>query len=420
MKLLDRTIKNYSIFSIAILLVSAPLFYVSFQYLLFDKIDEELLEHKEEFIQSIPLIRSVDDIRLYELMNKELKITHQEQITTDDTFITYDLYDSLSRTIEPHRKLITGVELLGKHYTLEITESLVSSKDLITAIMGIHILLLILLLAGMVIINHRLAKVIWGPFYLILDKLKNYSIEQDKPIHLPPSSTSEFREFNNIIGQLLKENRRVYQAQKEFTENASHEMLTPMAVVNSQIDMLMQTPITETQAKYINSLQDTMGKLARINKSLLLLAKIDNQQFPAQEMVDAYPIVKKLIGQFDDQSQQKNLIIKVNGSGPFIILLNSVLLEIMFSNLLSNAIKHSAPGGTIQIIFQHKTFTISNPGKALANHDKLFNRFHQENFTGSGAGLGLSIVKKICDLNNFKVDYKYNGGHHIFKIEFLN
>ena len=418
MKLLDRTIKSYSIFSIAILLVSAPLFYFSFQYLLFDKIDEELLEHKEEFIQSVPLIHTPADIRLYELMNKELKITNQEPSTNEDTFITFDLYDSLSGTTEPHRKLITGVELLGNRYTLEITESLVSSKDLITAIMGIHILLLILLLSGMVIINHRLAKVIWGPFYVILDKLKKYRIEQDKPIQLPNSSTREFKEFNSIISQLLKENHRAYQAQKEFTENASHEMLTPLAVVNSQIDMLMQTPITETQAQYIHALQDTMGKLARVNKSLLLLAKIDNQQFPAPQMIDAFPIVKKLVSQLDDQCRQKELSIGISGSGPFVVLLNPILAEILFSNLLSNAIKYAPTGAVIDIAFQHKSFTISNPGAALANPDKLFNRFHQENLTGSGTGLGLSIVKKIGDLNHFTMQYTYKDNRHFFTINF--
>lgn len=418
MKLLDRTIKNYSIFSIIILLVSAPLFYFSFQYLLLDKIDEELLEHKEEFIQSVSLIHTEDDIRLYELMNKELKITKADQTEIKDTFITYDLYDSLSGKLEPHRKFITGVNLLDHHYTLEITESLVSSRDLISAIMGIQILLLLLLLVGMMIINHRLAKIIWRPFYLILDKLKNYNIEQDKPIQLPSTSTSEFREFNAIISQLLKANRRAYQAQKEFTENASHEMLTPLAVINSQVDMLMQTPLTETQAQYIYSLQDTMGKMARINKSLLLLAKMDNQQFPTQEMIDAYPVVKKLIEQFTDQCKQKKLTINLNGPGPFIILINPVLLDILFSNLLSNAIKYSTSGATIQLTFQHRIFTISNPGKAFAHPDKLFNRFHQENLAESGTGLGLSIVKKICDINNFKITYTYQEDHHQFKIGF--
>ena len=419
MKLLNRTIKNYSIFSFFILLISAPLFYISFQYLLLDKIDEELREHKEEFIQSIPMIHTEDDIRLYELMNKELKITSGGKPTFEDEFITYDLYDSLNATAEPHRKLTTSVELLGKPYTLEIIESLVSSEDLITAIMSIHIFLLILLLAGMVMINHRLAKVIWGPFYLILEKLKSYNIEQDKPIQLPPSSTSEFREFNAIISQLLKENRRAYQAQKEFTENASHEMLTPLAVVNSQIDMLMQTPLTEAQAKYIHSLQDTMGRLSRINKSLLLLAKIDNQQFSNHEVIDAHPLIKKLIEQYDDQCKQKGLVVSLNGSTPFIISANPILSEILFSNLLSNAVRHSPPGTTIQITLQHKTFTISNQGKPIINPEKIFDRFHQENLSGTGSGLGLSIVKKICDLNDYTVDYSYEEGHHFFKINFF-
>jgi signal transduction histidine kinase len=310
------------------------------------------------------------------------------------------------------------VSIQGKSYVLQIQESLVSTTDLVSAIVVIQIVLITVLLVGLILINRKLSKTIWDPFYTILDKLKKYKIEKDMSIELPRSTTAEFRDLSATVSQLVSTSHHVYQSQREFTENASHELQTPLAVIRSKIDMLMQTPLSEKQSELIHVMQDAAGRMARLNRNLLLLAKIENQQFLEREQVNLVLLVEKLIEQFREQIEQKGLVVETHQSNALSLLVNRTSMEVLITNLLTNAIRHSPPKSAVHIFYGKNRFSVSNAGEPLLNPEKIFDRFQRAS-SSNGSGIGLAIVKKICDSNGYKAQYQFENGMHVFTINFV-
>jgi len=419
MKLLTRTIRNYLTYSALLIAISTPLFYLAIEKLFVHKMDEELLEHKTEFIQAIPYLNSEDDLTYHHRHNKEFMVKRTQELPLHDSLYTYEAYDSLEHEVIPFRTLRTGVVIMGKPYLLFIRESLVSSTALITAIMGIQASLLTLLLLGLVVINRKLSKVVWDPFYTILDKLKKYHIEQDGSIDLPRSSTAEFRDLSEAIKQLVEKNHKAYQSQKEFTENASHELQTPLAICRSKLELLLQTKdLTQEQAEIISSLYAATDRISRLNKNLLLLSKIENRQFLDQERIELYSVVLKCIDTYNQQAQKKKINVACALNSEASVTANPILIEVLINNLVSNAIRHTHVAGEVKIEITRNKLLISNTGTPFDNPDKIFERFHRESRSPHGSGLGLAIVKEISEAQGFTVQYAYASGMHHFSIQF--
>lgn len=419
MKLLTRTIRNYVVFSALLFAFCTPAFYFAIHNLFIHEMDKVLIEHKKDFERSIYHLRSESDLVYYHLMNKEFTLIPGKVISKTDSLLSLDIYDSAANKNVPFRQLRTSVLIQGKPYQLHIQESMVSTTDLIAAIVSIQIGLLIVLFIGLVLINRKLSRKIWDPFYRTLNRLKQYQIDKDASLDLPHSSTAEFRDLSTTISQLIVKNHNAYQSQKEFTENASHEMQTPLAIVNGKLDLLMQTDLTEYQADLISIIQDSTLRLSRLNRNLLLLAKIENNQFQNSEIIDLTEIIDTQLKQFDDLRKQKELAFNRQlESFPIWREVNKALFEILLSNLLSNAIRYAPQNSTITISLTKSGFTISNAGNELKNPDTIFDRFQREDKNSSGIGIGLAIVKKICDNLGHIIQYSYRNGLHHFEIKF--
>lgn len=419
MKLLTRTVQNYVIFSALLLIVSTPVFYLSIQRLFVHELDNELLSHKSEFYQTIPLLKTKEDLDFFTSMNDEFILKDSSEISPVDLLLSEERYDVREDETHPFRILRTRVEILGRPYMLEIRESLVNAKDLVVAIVAIQVILISLLLVGFVLINRKLSRTIWGPFYGILDSLKKFQIDKHTAIDLPRSTTAEFRDLSFAITQLVNKNREVFQSQKEFTENASHELQTPLAICRSKLELLAQTrELTEPQAELVASLFSGLERISRLNKNLLLLSKIENRQFLDVEEVDLCDLVDKYLEVFSSQIQDRKIQIKSSVDKTTRIKANPVLLDVLVNNLISNAVRHSCDGSTINIEGSSDYFRVSNPGEPLSSPEKVFERFHRETRTVVGNGLGLSIVKKICDVAGYRLDYHYADARHHFGITF--
>ena len=297
---------------------------------------------------------------------------------------------------------------------------MVNREDLIKSIVLVQALLLLLIGIGLVLINRRLSKEIWNPFYATLHKLQNYRMEQEGKVRFQPTEIAEFNDLNQTIEQLTERNYTIYQSQKEFTENASHEMQTPLAILQTKLELLMQTePLTAEQASLISALADNNSRLSRLNNSLLLLTKIENNQYGDIEAVDITDICKKVAGQLSYQAEVKNISIQTNYQEPIHVTANKTLMEILVSNLLTNAIRYNYEGGTIIITCMNNTLTVQNSSTAAAlDKDKIFERFHKEGTDRQSIGLGLAIVKRIIALYRFTIDYYYENNLHTFRITF--
>ena len=418
MKLLRRTFRNYILYSTLLLLVCVPLFYFFIRQLFIEEMEEDLFHHKLNFLNTAKYIATDKELKAYQLLNEEFLLSEPEQWPIQDSLFSYEAYDSVENEIVPFRALRCGITIQDKNYQLIIRESIVGDLDLVERIVIIQIGLLTLLLTGFILINQNLSKKIWSPFYAILEKLKQYQIDKDTQIKLPPSDTTEFEDLRITVEQLVSKNRNAYLSQKEFTENASHELQTPLAIFQSKLELLMQTHnITREQADLISDLSNANDRIARLNKNLLLLSKIENNQFPSKQPVLLKEAVEKTLYLYKEKAEVKKMKTTVTDESETKVNVNPTLLDILLSNLISNGLKHSPEESELKIHIEKNTLHILNQGEPLKNPEKLFQRFNRESRTATGSGLGLAIVKEICDVEGFKIDYNFNGQHG-FKVTF--
>ncbi|MBA4057756.1 MAG: hypothetical protein C0490_23780 [Marivirga sp.] len=352
-------------------------------------------------------------------MNDEIMLKEASYPMKKDSFQTVDIYIEHNIERHPYRILRSGVMVLSKPYILQVQESMVSTTELISAIVAIQVALITLLLAGFGFINRKLSATVWGPFYNILDKLKRYQIDKDSTIDLKDSSISEFNDLSTAVSQLINRNHEAFQNQKEFTENAAHELQTPITIFRTKLELLAQTKeLTKEQADLVGSLLDATDRMARLNKDLLLLSRIENRQFIEAEKIGLKKIIEKSIDAYSHKISQKELFVNLSVDEQAQINANPVLLEVLINNLVSNAFRYTAKGGTVSIEGNQMELVISNAGTPLEHPEKIFHRFHRESRSTPGSGLGLSIVKKICDVSDYKASYKYASPMHQFSILF--
>jgi signal transduction histidine kinase len=419
MKLLKRTVRNYIIYSILLLVVCTPIYYVSIQHLFVVELEEELFHHKQNFIKTANHLQSENDLRIYQLINEEFLLNKASRWPLIDSLYSYSEYDSIAKADIPFRALRTGVVIHEQPYELIIRESIVGNTKLVTAIVVIQIILLILLLVGLALINRKLSKVVWNPFYIILEKLKQYQIDKDLAIELPHSSTLEFRDLSEAIVQLVNKSRDAYLSQKEFTENASHELQTPLAIIRTKLELLIQDKaITQDQAEIISGILDATDRIARLNKNLLLLSKIENRQFLLRQEIEVQSVLLPCLELYKQMAQEKKVKIVTQVDSKAFVNGSPILFDILLSNLISNALRHSHEQSEIVIKIDSKSLQISNPGEPLKYPDKIFERFNRESRNNQGNGLGLAIVKKICDVEGFIVTYRFTDQNHVFSVTF--
>ncbi|MEI9920971.1 MAG: HAMP domain-containing sensor histidine kinase [Bacteroidota bacterium] len=395
MKLLNRTLLGFLVYSVIVLLVVTPVLYFVINSIIIANVDETLLHHKREIVERM----TDQNIVQYEDLDGEVIVKPMDGSPQEDKI--YTKHD--------HRILKSSATINGKLYSIQARISLIESEDLISALVLTQILLLILLITGMLVINYWNSKTVWKPFYNTLSQLKSFQIEKSNPIFLPPSKISEFNDLNVAIEELTKRNQQAFVSQREFTENAAHEMQTPLAVFQSKLDILLQTKPSAEQAPVLESLFDATQRLNRLNKGLLLLSKLDNRQFNETEDIDLFVATVRL-------TKETTIVIK---GKTLVVAMNPGLLDILLSNLISNALRYAAPSSEITIAITEDTWSISNMGQAPAiSPDKIFERFQKGNTNKDSLGLGLAIAKKICDTNELALTYAYMGFVHRFEIRF--
>ena len=418
-RLLHKTSNSYLLLTSILLLISAPVFYFFMQNLYLEDVDEALELRKDEFLKYSVNQLKESDISFWNAYNRDIKILKNQSIKNDIYFYKH-YYDSLSQENEPYRELNTPVFIQGKPYTLSVRSNLVESEDLIFSIFGIFMFLLILLLIGLFFFNKRFSVKLWQPFYQTLEQIERFEIDKTNLPQLPETDIEEFNKLNRSIEKLIQKNTAIYRIQREFVENAAHELQTPLALFQAKIDTLIQSgDFTEQQNQILSSLNESVSRLNRLNKNLLLLSKIDNENYSEKQTISLNDIIQKQLDFFTEQAQSKNIRVKTELSKPLFIQSNQTLAEILISNLFLNAIRHNVKDGRIEIKLTENSIVFSNTGISIPlNEEKLFTRFSKSNPSAQGNGLGLAIVKKIADVNHWKIIYTFSENNHIFSVHF--
>ncbi len=419
-RLLNKTLRVYILFSFLILLISAPMFYFLTERLYLEDADETLILRKNEFIKySIPAMKA-SDISIWNKVNRDVKIEESSYALYKDSIFYKSYMDSLLNENETYRVLMSPVTIDGKVYHLKSRINLVESEDLIKSIAILFFTILALLLTGLFFITKRLSNRLWQPFYATLKQIEHFDIDKSIAPDLLETDIEEFYRLNVSINSLIERNTTIYKSQKEFIENAAHELQTPLAVFQAKLETLMQHPdLTPDQADILLKLAESASRLNRLNKNLLLLSKIDNSHYSEKEKVSLKNIIEKQQEFFMEQADEKKLTITIDVKEDVIIKSNAVLAEILVSNLFLNAIRHNVPDGSVNVLLTQNTLIISNTGsKNQIPAEKLFLRFSKPNHSVKGSGLGLAIVKKVADLNKWEISYAFNDNLHGFTVKF--
>ncbi|MBS1598892.1 MAG: HAMP domain-containing histidine kinase [Bacteroidetes bacterium] len=423
MKLLNKTIRPYMIYSLAILLVTIPIFYFVFRSVLLHSVDRSLRTQLHEIRANLFSIRSESELSAWSKLDKDISLTPATGMENDSIYTVERVFYRHHRPdAEPLREISGIIEVGEKKYKLIISSSLVENEDLLGSILAVLSILVVFLIVGLLWINYKISKTVWKPFYVALNNMQQYELNKNTKLPFKDSNTDEFNELNQSIRHLYDKNYQIYLQQKEFTENASHEMQTPLAIFQSKLELLMQTsPLTELQASLIDSLENANQRLIRLNKSLVLLSKIENSQYTTTDDVNLVTITNKIIEQYSMYADQKSLSIRTEFKESVHIKANQTLIEILISNIISNAIRHNIPQGEVFIEIDNSRLIVQNTGVTNSlSPEKIFERFHKENVTDGtdGIGLGLAIAKKICDMYSFKISYRNIESKHLFEILF--
>lgn len=310
-------------------------------------------------------------------------------------------------------------ELDEHHITLSTEAGREDRYLIISIITGLTVLFFVLLLIGFIILNRRMSRKLWQPFYKSLEDIRHFELHRQQPIQWEQTDIQEFNDLNESLQKLIDGNIEIYRQQKEFADNASHELQTPLAIVQTKLELLLQNKsLTADQYNLIGDIQNALSRVGRINKNLLLLAKIENSQFMDQETLNMSEIVHQSISDFEGFAAEKGLTIVAEVDEDAWISGNKILVEILVNNLLTNAIRHASGSGNLTVTLGKTSFKLSNPGTNSLASNQLFKRFTQASAQAQGTGLGLALVDQIAKRYGWQVEYEFTRGNHQFKVIF--
>jgi len=425
MKLLNQSVKYLSASLLIIIGAWTVIIYFSLLDEIKESIDEGLENSKRQIIYNLKSDSTV--LKKYSFAEGNFsirEISQPEALSFKDLYIDSMIYmqdaDDKEMELESVRMLVTAFESNGSYFELSIVNSMVEEDDFIEELFIKAIWLYLVLIAGIIIINNFVLQRLWKPFYDLLNQLKNYRIGKSIQVPAIKTNTKEFADLQQAVNTLIRHNLETFSQQKQFIGNASHELQTPLAIATTKLELLLEKGELENeQAKKISEVLNILERMVRLNKSLLLLTKIENKQFSGDQPVHINQVVKQTINELDDITEFRNVQIALTETVRLEVRIDNSLADIMVSNLVRNAIFHNIPGGKVHIEILKDRIRICNSGKDIPlDEEKIFTRFYKPDDGQSGSGLGLAIVKAICGFYGFSVSYQFENNLHCFDLRF--
>lgn len=420
MKLLNHSLAYLSASILAIVSIWSVIFYINMLDEIDDSIDDGLENYKMLIIQKADLDSTILHKAAFDESNYAIqKITQDQAINTKETYKDTLMYMLSEEDLEPVRVLTTAFSHQNDYYRLSVISSTVEEDDLIEDLFWAIFWLYILLLVAIILINNIVLRKLWKPFYDMLHHLKAFRLDKNENLQDIPTRTHEFIELKSAINILTAHTLEAYNNQKQFTENAAHELQTPLATAIGKLELLLEkNSLSTDNAQDIAQVLQIIERLIRLNKSLLLLSKIDNKQFYANQDVSMNQVVRQCVDDLEDIAAFRSVILSVSEKNTLMVNIDPALATTLVFNLIKNAITYNIPDGNVLVEIKKQSISVTNTGRNSAvDKDKIFNRFQKDTSEQSGTGLGLAIVKSICKLYGFEVSYQFTGLHR-FEISF--
>jgi signal transduction histidine kinase len=396
-----------------IFLLSSLVYYFLLDYVLLKQVDDVLSHRKirmENFVLAhgtLPVEQLGEVQVFYSSVSKP--------VTEYRSFVT--LYDSIEHKTASFRKFVFNLPVKDKIYQVTLARPLSGKENLLITIILVTLTTIFIILLISLLINRLMLNRLWQPFYATIAAMRNYKLGKIKEVKFPATHIKEFEFLNENLNDTIQKAEEEYQSLKEFTENASHELQTPLAVIRSKLDLLIQKEdLSEAQSEELKDIYISVRKMSQLSRSLLLMTKIGNQQFDAVNSINLKEKIGEKLKQFHELWNNNQLHVRCELEEATMEA-NENLIDILLNNLLSNASRHNIKGGSIDIELQEGLLTVSNTGllKPL-DAKRIFRRFYKEQANSQHNGLGLSIIKQICEQSQIQIAYSFEGGIHNFRL----
>ncbi|TVT41751.1 HAMP domain-containing histidine kinase [Hymenobacter setariae] len=317
---------------------------------------------------------------------------------------------------------LTTYPLVGpSRYAITSRASVIEPSDVyLTGLILVFAWTFVFLLALVVILSELISWRILRPFNATLRGIQQFQLGQKTPIDLPPTRTAEFEELNSFLVRMTARAQRDYQGLQEFSENASHELQTPIASIKAKIELLMDADeLAEKQLRTLAAMHDELERLAKINQALTLLAKLEHYESRPSDLADLSQLVPATEAAFADLAEMKGLTTSQHVAAGVRVPFDESLAQLLLNNLFSNAIRHNVPDGEVRVELSAIELLLANTGLApTAPVEELFGRFKKGNAALDSIGIGLAIVRRIGELYGHQVSYEYAEGWHRLRVVF--
>jgi len=405
MKFLKRINRQY-FWALSILLILISLLgYFILNFILDRKMYEDIREKEYAIIEELKVRNNLPNI--YPVVETRMI---SEKDTVSKTYTEVELFEKADNETEKYLEYSNTVNVNGRYYLIIIRHSLVKKEDLFAAISIPLLILLFLLFAISFMMTKKLNKTLWTDFENNLKAIEAFSFAVNDELNLKETGIDEFDRLNKTIENLIDKLNKDYHILKQFTENASHEIQTPVSIALMNLEEALQHDLPEEAFKQIVKSIEAIKRLSALNDSLILLTKIENNQFSSGSDVVFNEIFEEKLKLFSGLLKGKNLKVRYSSGGKFVCRMNRDLANILVNNLFSNAVNHNVKDGLIEIEIREQGMRICNTGEPnKLSNDTIFRRFTKEK--SRSYGLGLAIVKQICDRYGLEISYSKNKLH---------
>ncbi len=404
--------------NLLILVLGGLLFYFMFQYIIDRDIYNTLKERKEFARRKLSVS---DSLYYYQLFSANIfaikKISRPFPLAESlkDTVI----FDPLEDQKSLFRQLSFQETFREQAYQITVRRPLIDRIQILQGILLLLLLLTIVLVVALYFANRRVSRKLWQPFYLALERLRTYRLAEKEAIHFQETDVKEFDELQQALIKLITRIHTDYYALKEYTENTTHEIQTPLAIIRSKLELLQETDLSHEQLRLVTSANQAVSRLSRLKEALLLLVRIKNRQYVNPESLPMKSLLQGRLAYFQELMEMKEIRLHQHLTGEATLLMNPVLAEILVDNLISNAIKHNVTGGIVAVELTDTHLTIRNTGEPpRVPTATLFDRFMKADPASKSLGLGLPIIQAICETNRIQIDYQFQEEYHQITILF--
>ena len=417
MKLVDKFTIWFIIITSLVLVAGGLIMFSRVQH----EVDAEAIRRIKSHIDNIAIEleqgRSPNDLK-----SEYVEITEIDRKAPEIELNVYDtmaVYRPRLQALDRKLTVESSYHIGEKHYKVAMYDFVAEPDEIAEGVRESIGWIFLILLAIVGVTNLLISRRILAPFHQTLRAIENFSLRKERGINLPATRTKEFEQLNYFLKNMTGKARADYRALKEFTENASHELQTPLAIIRGKLELLLESPLTEEQGNQILSALNSIEKLSKINHSLTLLNKLENQEFTAIESINFSQHVQTILNDLSELIEMKSIALKKEIAENVRVLIHPSLADILIMNLLSNAIRHNIHGGEILISLTTRRLLVSNTGAPpQIPLEQVFERFKRSNTNDESVGLGLAIVKQICEVSKLILKYDYIDGRHVLSITF--